>query len=151
MFVFVAVIHIVLCLSLMGLVMLQQGKGADAGAIMGGSGDSLLGAGSAGSVISKITTSLAIGFMITSIVLVKFYDQGMAVRTSTQRDVMQGSLLEKVAAPVAEEKQPDEQAGALNQTAPIENQEAGDLKVEPAGAANAEPIAEQPIEAENNQ
>src|SRR5690606_5829158 len=72
------------------LVLIQQGKGADAGAIMGGGTDSLLGAGSAGSAVSKMTTSLAIGFMITSIILVKTYAQKPV---GTVGDPLSGSVL----------------------------------------------------------
>lgn len=79
----------------MGLVLLQQGKGADAGAIMGGGADSLMGAGGASTIISKATTSLAIGFMITSVILVKFYDQAMVVRGSGS-DLLKGSVMEAV-------------------------------------------------------
>lgn len=101
MFSIVVVVHIVLCLSLMGLVLVQQGKGADAGAIMGGGADGLMGAGGATDVISKTTTALAIGFMITSIVLVKFYDQAVVTRSSGEAS-LSGSVMSDVAAPVVE-------------------------------------------------
>lgn len=90
----VVVIHIALCLSLMGLVLVQQGKGADAGAIMGGGADGLMGAGGAGNVISKTTTALAIGFMITSIILVKFYDRAVVAPRSTGEVSLSGSVME---------------------------------------------------------
>lgn len=101
MFVVIVVVHIVLCVCLMGLVLLQQGKGADAGAIMGGGADSLMGAGGASTIISKATTSLAIGFMITSIILVKFYDQAMVVRASGS-DLLKGSVMEAVTPPAVD-------------------------------------------------
>ena len=95
MFVTIVVIHILLCVSLMGLVLIQQGKGADAGAIMGGGSDALLGAGSAGNIISKVTTGLAIGFMVTSIILVKFYEQGMESPGGVT-DLLEGSVMQGV-------------------------------------------------------
>lgn len=95
MFVAIVVLHILLCVSLMGLVLIQQGKGADAGAIMGGGSDALLGAGSAGNVISKVTTSLAIGFMVTSIILVKFYERGMENPAGVS-DLLEGSVMQGV-------------------------------------------------------
>jgi preprotein translocase subunit SecG len=91
-FLLIAGIHIVLCIGLMGLVLLQHGKGADAGAVLGGGSDSLLGAGGASSVITKITTGLAIGFMVTSILLAKIYDQGL-VGSTNNTSIMQGSLM----------------------------------------------------------
>ena len=94
MFIVIFTVHISLCVALILLVLIQQGKGADAGAIMGGGTDSVLGAGSAGSAISKLTTSLAIGFMITSIMLVRTYDSRTMVSTTPQKyDALDGSVL----------------------------------------------------------
>jgi preprotein translocase subunit SecG len=66
-------IHVLLCLLLIGLVLLQQGKGADAGAVLGGSSNTLFGAGGATSLMVKVTTAVAVCFMITSIFLVRGY------------------------------------------------------------------------------
>lgn len=74
MFNIIIAVHVCLCVILIGLVLLQQGKGAEAGAIMGGGSNSLLGAGSAGDFMSKFTTGIAIAFMVTSIMLVKSYN-----------------------------------------------------------------------------
>lgn len=93
MFDLVFIIHIALCVVLIGLVLVQQGKGADAGAIMGGGTDSVFAAGSAGSVVSKLTTGLAIAFMITSIILVKLYQERSFVRQN-DTNVLEGSVLE---------------------------------------------------------
>jgi preprotein translocase subunit SecG len=93
MFDLVFIIHIALCVVLIGLVLVQQGKGADAGAIMGGGTDSVFAAGSAGSVVSKLTTGLAIAFMITSITLVKLYQERSFVRQN-DTNVLEGSVLE---------------------------------------------------------
>ncbi len=95
MFHIILAIHIVLCILLVGLVLLQQGKGADAGALMGGGTNSVLGAGATGDFISKLTTGLAIGFMVTSIFLVKYYNsRSPAVRGAGGFDPLQGSVLE---------------------------------------------------------
>ena len=51
------VIHVILSLALIGLVLIQQGKGADAGAAFGGgSSASTFGASGAGSFLTKLTT-----------------------------------------------------------------------------------------------
>ena len=93
MFFIILAVHITLCVILIGLVLLQQGKGADAGAIMGGGGDSLFGPASASSAVSKVTTSIAIGFMITSILLVNAY-QHRTLSPTRAADPLAGSVLE---------------------------------------------------------
>ena len=62
------IIHVLLSLSLIGLVLIQQGKGADAGAAFGGGASSaVFGSSGAGSFLTKLTTGLAIAFFITSL------------------------------------------------------------------------------------
>ena len=73
MFQIILTIHLALCLGLIGLVLMQQGRGADAGVALGGGSSSMFGAAGAGSFITRLTTSLAIGFMVTSILLVRAY------------------------------------------------------------------------------
>lgn len=74
--------HILLCLFLIGLVLLQQGKGADLGAAFGGSSNTLFGASGATAFITKLTTGIAIAFMVTTIMLLNIYSaHARAVRT----------------------------------------------------------------------
>jgi len=63
------VIHITTCLLLIGVVLLQQGKGADMGAVFGGSSSTIFGSGGAGNFLTRLTTGLAIVFMLTSLTL----------------------------------------------------------------------------------
>ena len=65
------VAHIAVCLFLVIIVLLQHGKGADAGAAFGGGGSSqsLLGTEGAVPLLNKITTFAAIVFMVTSVSL----------------------------------------------------------------------------------
>ncbi|MEN8200146.1 MAG: preprotein translocase subunit SecG [Thermodesulfobacteriota bacterium] len=65
------VAHIAVCLFLIIIVLLQHGKGADAGAAFGGggSGQSLFGTEGPVPLLNKITTMAAIVFMITSVTL----------------------------------------------------------------------------------
>lgn len=63
------IIHVIVCLFLIGIVLLQHGKGADIGASFGGSSQSLLGTEGAVPLLNKITTLSAIVFMGTSISL----------------------------------------------------------------------------------
>lgn len=63
------IVHIVVCLFLIGIVLLQHGKGADIGATFGGSSQSLFGSEGPLPLLNKITTFVAVLFMVTSISL----------------------------------------------------------------------------------
>jgi preprotein translocase subunit SecG len=64
------VFHVIVCVFLVLVVLLQQGKGADwAGAFGGGGTQTAFGARGAGTILSKATTAAAIIFMITSLAL----------------------------------------------------------------------------------
>jgi preprotein translocase subunit SecG len=88
----VVVIHVIVCMTLVTVVLLQQGKGADVGAVFGGSSQTVFGAGGAGNLLTKITWGCAIIFFTTSIIL---------AYTSTRRAT--GSIFEggHVAIPAA--------------------------------------------------
>jgi len=63
------IIHVLVCLFLICIVLLQHGKGADIGATFGGSSQSLFGTEGPLPLLNKITTLAAIVFMGTSISL----------------------------------------------------------------------------------
>ena len=63
------VVHVIVCLFLVGIVLLQHGKGADIGASFGGSSQSLFGTEGPLPLLNKITTASAIIFMLTSVTL----------------------------------------------------------------------------------
>ncbi len=64
------VVHIVVCVALIMIVLLQTGKGADMGAAFGGGGSqTLFGSTGASTFLSKATTVAAIVFMLTSLAL----------------------------------------------------------------------------------
>ena len=64
------VIHIVVCIALIMIVLLQTGKGADMGAAFGGgSSQTLFGSTGASTFLSKATTAAAVIFMLTSLSL----------------------------------------------------------------------------------
>ncbi|SFV76486.1 Preprotein translocase subunit SecG (TC 3.A.5.1.1) [hydrothermal vent metagenome] len=66
----ILIIHVLLALSLVALILMQHGKGADAGAAFGaGASGSVFGARGANSFMYKLTASVAIGFFITSLSL----------------------------------------------------------------------------------
>lgn len=64
------IIHFVVCITLIMIVLLQTGKGADMGAAFGGGGSqTLFGSSGASTFLSKATTAAAIVFMLTSLSL----------------------------------------------------------------------------------
>ena len=65
----IIVLHIIVCFFLIGIVLLQHGKGADIGATFGGSSQSLFGTEGPLPLLNKITTLAAIIFMGTSVAL----------------------------------------------------------------------------------
>jgi preprotein translocase subunit SecG len=65
----VPVIHVLACLFLIVVVLLQTGKGADMGAVFGGGSQTLFGSSGAGNFLTKLTTATAIAFMLTSLLL----------------------------------------------------------------------------------
>lgn len=64
------VFHLLVALTIIVLVLLQQGKGADMGAAFGGgSSETLFGARGSANFLTRITSSLAVIFFVTSLVL----------------------------------------------------------------------------------
>ncbi len=94
----ILVTHIVLSLVLIALVLLQQGKGADLGAALGGSSQSLFGAGGASTVLVRATTIVSILFMITSVSLVKLY-QKVSPSVVSSGDLVEDSAIGGAFAP----------------------------------------------------
>jgi preprotein translocase subunit SecG len=62
-------IHIIVCLGLILIVLLQSGKGASMGAAFGGSSQTIFGSSGATTFLGKLTTGVAVVFMITSLLL----------------------------------------------------------------------------------
>ena len=122
------VVHIITCVLLVLTVLLQQGKGAEIGAVFGSS-DTLFGSAGPASFLHKLTTGLAVVFMVTSLVLTylsahKVGDsimQDVEVTTSpvTTEPVVIPKTVETVPAPVREVGEPaqglGEKTNALNQ------------------------------------
>ena len=65
----VTILHISSCIFLVVVVLLQTGKGADAGAVFGGSSQTIFGSSGAGNFLTRLTTATAAVFMATSLFL----------------------------------------------------------------------------------
>ena len=95
---FILVIHVIVGLSVIGLVLLQHGKGADMGAAFGsGASGSLFGSSGSANFLSRTTGVLAAVFFITSLSLSYI---------ATNRPHATGSVMDKVKATSAPVLQP---------------------------------------------
>ena len=63
----VLVFHVVAALGIIGLVLIQHGKGADMGSgFGGGASNTVFGSGGAGNFLTRLTTWIAVAFFLTS-------------------------------------------------------------------------------------
>ena len=70
MTIFLTVLHVMACVVLVIVVLLQQGKGADIGAVFGGGGsNTVFGSRGAGNFLTRLTTGAALLFMVSSLTL----------------------------------------------------------------------------------
>ncbi len=101
------VIHVFLAVGLVGLVLIQHGKGADAGAAFGsGASSTVFGARGSASFLTRATAILAALFFATSLALAYF-----ATQAGEQAGLMQGVAQPEVktqpVAPASEIPQPE--------------------------------------------
>ncbi len=116
MSVLLIVIHVIVCVALIMIVLLQTGKGADMGAAFGGgSSQSLFGSTGASTFLSKATTVAAIVFMITSLALAYMSSNrtGKSIMTNTPAPV---------SAPAASETKTDAAQNTPQTAAPSQPQ-----------------------------
>ena len=84
----VITVHVIVCLVLIGVVLLQQGKSADLAAAFGGQGSqTAFGPRGTANVMTRVTTWGAILFMITSISLTVL----LARNTAASKSVLSGA------------------------------------------------------------
>jgi preprotein translocase subunit SecG len=83
---FIILVHVIVCIALILIVLLQTGKGSDMGAAFGGgASQTLFGSTGASSFLTKLTTGAAIVFMLTSLTLA--YLSSQRPTTSVMSDV----------------------------------------------------------------
>lgn len=80
------VIHVLLALSLVGLVLVQRGKGADIGAAFGsGASSTVFGSRGSGSFLTRMTAIVATLFFVTSLTLAYMSGQQVERKSVTER------------------------------------------------------------------
>ena len=95
LFYFVISVHVIVCLFLIGVVLIQQGRSADLAGAFGGQGSqTAFGPRAAANVLTRLTTWSAILFMCTSISLVVLY-----VRSTGSHSVLEGTKPAPASAP----------------------------------------------------
>ena len=67
--IFLTTLHVIACIFLVIVVLLQKGKGSDVNAVFGGSSQTIFGSSGAGNFLTKLTSATAIVFMFTSLSL----------------------------------------------------------------------------------
>lgn len=81
----VLIVHLLAAAGLVGLILIQQGKGADMGAAFGaGASGTVFGSQGAGSFITRSTAILAATFFITSLALAYFSGQVVTSKSVTE-------------------------------------------------------------------
>lgn len=73
---FVSILHVFVCLVLMGVVLLQQGKGGGMGSAFGGASAQVFGGSGAGNLLTRATAICAAIFMLTSVGLAYMSSSG---------------------------------------------------------------------------
>lgn len=113
MYTAVVILHLVVCLFLIFIILIQSSKGAEMGAAFGGSSQTLFGSRGAATFLSKLTTVAAILFMLTSLSLAIF-------------SVRRGSVMTTVPVKESSEKPlTDTRTGPLTDQQPASGQEQG--------------------------
>ena len=97
----VVVVHVIVAIGIVGLVLLQQGKGADAGASFGaGSSQTVFGASGTGNFLVRATTVGATIFFITSLSLAVFAKNQSSLGGAANSPLANEALLQEAAAPI---------------------------------------------------
>ena len=96
----VIVVHVVVAIVIVGLVLLQQGKGADAGASFGsGASQTVFGSSGSGNFLTRSTTIAAAIFFGTSMLLAVIAKQEAGVNTTEGLPIVNPELLQRATTP----------------------------------------------------
>jgi preprotein translocase subunit SecG len=115
----ITTVHVIACIVLIFVVLLQAGKGASMGAVFGGSSQTVFGSSGPGTFLGKMTTAVAIIFMLTSLSLsYSVSRKGSSLMAGAAKPVAQKTVpAPNPAAPPAPAAAPAPQAPAAPQTA----------------------------------
>lgn len=134
MHIVITMVHVLACLFLILVVLLQTGKGAEMGAVFGGSSSTVFGSSGAGNFLTRLTTATVTIFMLTSLSLTYLSGQ------RTTETIFDGAPM-TTTVPSEPARQAEPEAAPPAQEPGAEAAPAG----EPAPQAGAEP-APQPAQ-----
>jgi preprotein translocase subunit SecG len=136
-----AIIQVFICLLLIVIVLLQEGK-KGMGAIFGGSSSSIFGARGAANILTRITSVLAILFMLNSVWLSYLSSKSTSVVDSIPEQTImeQAPVTQPVEQPVEVIEVPQQEVEAETE-APSENAPAPAEEDAPAPVEEQEPEA----------
>lgn len=133
MYTLLVTIHIIICIFLVCIVLLQKGKGAEIGAVFGSS-EALFGAAGPATFLNKMTTVTAILFMLTSLSLTymsaRMSNKSVmdSVQVQESSTAMPAAPVETVPAPAVNANKPASQSDSSSnsmdagkQASPVEN------------------------------
>src|SRR5512136_744664 len=120
MYTLLIILHVLACLVLILIVLLQAGKGANMGAAFGGSSQTVFGSSGAGTFLGKMTAAVAVIFMLTSLILTYMANHRSA-----------SSLMEQKP-PAADQKVPVPIPDTAKPSAPVTSPDAAKVPAEPS-------------------
>lgn len=95
-------VHVIVCVGLIVIVLLQADKGEGlAGAFGGGASSTVFGERGAGGFMSKLTTSMAVIFMITSLVISVYVPRWESAAPASPAIELSSPVTPSAAVPVA--------------------------------------------------
>lgn len=132
----ILIVHLLVAVTLIGLILVQRGKGADIGAAFGsGASQTVFGSQGSASFLTRTTAILATVFFLTSLSLGYLYSQRVEQKSVT--DLMGQPALELPQAPAAPDDVP---AVASEEAAP---DMPADVPVVPAHESEPQPQTQQ--------
>ncbi len=101
MYILLMIVHVVVCLFLIVVVLLQSGKAADLAGAFGGMGSqTAFGPRGSATLLSRATTISAVLFMVTSLSLSVLASKSAGLATTVLEDVQQKSAPAKKSTPI---------------------------------------------------
>lgn len=120
----VVIVHVIVAVAIVGLVLLQQGKGADAGAAFGsGASQTVFGSGGSGNFLTRSTSVAATIFFITSLTLAIFAKQNTSAGLVEGLPIVNPDLLIQPVAPLSDVPQVENSTNAAASDVPVITEE----------------------------
>ena len=93
----ITVIHVIVAIAIIGLVLVQHGKGADAGAAFGsGASGTVFGAAGKSNFLAKLTKWMVVVFFVTSFSMMILYGKASVSTTESVLDAPSTSLVPNI-------------------------------------------------------